>query len=279
MKTFIIAETRCIPEGLQDMLNEVGAQDWQGDKTVSGGEYLIEVAGRMCYKSFGTELNKNLTRVREGNREYIANILKVKHGSVIEHASTTVGIIGCSRILTHELVRHRAGTAISQESQRFVRLDDFDIYIPNLDDPLRALVKAINPDLSNEQIKAEAESLAGEYLECIENVKATSIVNLQKITQYLDMGNVPFDIKKQITSALRRFIPGGVNTNIIFTANHRAWRHIIAMRTAPGAEIEIREVFCDIAQRFKARYPNLYQDMERVRDGNVISYVFANEKV
>ena len=35
-----------------------------------------------------------------------------------------------SRVATHELVRHRAGVAVSQESLRFVRLDDLPFWFP-----------------------------------------------------------------------------------------------------------------------------------------------------
>lgn len=279
MKAFLVAETATCLDGLNAFLSEIGALGKWATNASSGGETVIEVMGRLCYKSFSTELNANLTKVREGNREYISNILKSRHGSVIEHSSVSFILTGVSRILTHELVRHRAGVAISQESQRFVRLDEFDMYIPDLDDAFRLLVQAIDPDLEEDKVKAEASLLAADYLQAIDNVKRTSINALRSITQYLDRPGVSFEIKKQITSALRRFVPGGVNTNIGITANHRAWRHMIAMRTAPSAEVEIREAFNLIVVQLKARYPALYQDMERVRTGNIISYTFQHDKV
>jgi thymidylate synthase (FAD) len=67
---------------------------------------LIEFAGRVCYDSLGKG---------RPSAEYHANILASGHGSVTEHASITFLIEGVSRALTHELVRHRVGTAISQE--------------------------------------------------------------------------------------------------------------------------------------------------------------------
>ena len=36
-----------------------------------------------------------------------------------------------SRVVTHELVRHRPGTAVSQESLRFVRLTDIPFWFPD----------------------------------------------------------------------------------------------------------------------------------------------------
>src|SRR5258708_34238973 len=85
---------------------------WQTDTEVAG-EHLVEIAGRVCYLSFA--------RPRPGgNKVYLDHILEVGHGSVLEHAVWNFVFAGVSRSLTHELVRHRAGWAYSQLSQRYV---------------------------------------------------------------------------------------------------------------------------------------------------------------
>ena len=66
-----------------------------------------------------------------------------------------------------------------------------------------------------------------------------------------------------MTSALRRILPDGLATNVIWSANHRTLRWVIEMRTDPSAEVEIRMVFDQIAQICKRDYPNLYQDFFR----------------
>ncbi len=70
---------------------------------------------------------------------------------------------------------------------------------------------------------------------------------------------MPFAIKKEITSALRRLAPIGLSTDILWTANVRTLRHVIEMRTAPGAEEELRTVFNLIAETMKAEAPNLFR--------------------
>lgn len=90
----------------------------------AGGEALAEVAGRVCYMSFG--------KGRKSNHEYIENILASKHGSVLEHAVWCVLMTGISRALTHELVRHRAGFGYSQLSQRYVDEGDARYVVPPL---------------------------------------------------------------------------------------------------------------------------------------------------
>ena len=63
-------------------------------------------------------------------REYLENIKKQGHGSVLEHANYSVLLEGVSRSLTHELVRHRAGFAYSQLSQRYVDESKADFVMP-----------------------------------------------------------------------------------------------------------------------------------------------------
>src|SRR5262249_7199514 len=63
-------------------------------------------------------------------REDRENIKRQRHGSVLEHANYTLLVEGVSRSLTHELVRHRAGFAYSQLSQRYVDESDAAFVIP-----------------------------------------------------------------------------------------------------------------------------------------------------
>src|SRR5204862_3416341 len=79
----------------------------------SSGERLAEFAGRMCYMSQHNPINRSTA-------EYLENIKKQGHGSVLEHAVYVLLIEGISRSCSHELVRHRAGFGYSQLSQRYV---------------------------------------------------------------------------------------------------------------------------------------------------------------
>ena len=130
-KVFLLGETRIVEEGLRAYLEHLGVPDWQTDAP-SDAEKLIEVMGRLCYRSFEPGLNPNVTKVREGSAVYLGNILKTAHGSVIEHPVVNFIFADVSRVFTHELVRHRAGTAISQESLRFVRLDNLGQWLPTV---------------------------------------------------------------------------------------------------------------------------------------------------
>src|SRR2546428_1122601 len=84
---------------------------WRGE--ASDGERLAEYAGRVCYMSQHNPVNRTTA-------EYLENIKKQGHGSVLEHAVYVLLIEGISRSCSHELVRHRAGFGYSPLSPRYV---------------------------------------------------------------------------------------------------------------------------------------------------------------
>lgn len=274
-RVFVLADTQ-LTEETRAFLNYIGApKDWTTDAP-SGVEYLTEIAGRSCYKSFGTELNPNVKRVREGNENYLGGILRSGHGSVLEHGSVSFGFVDVSRVFTHELVRHRAGAAYSQESLRFVRLKDMRIVWPCDGFDNAAYERCIQLGKSKEdarQVLSDIEQVWSRTMDdCSEAYKF--IGNILELDDCNDFG-----LKKRITSSMRRLAPIGIATMIIATYNIRALRHIIAMRTAPGAEEEIKRVFLVVGQLCRQRYPNLFQDMKYVMRDGVGCWEFENWKV
>lgn len=243
-EVYLIAETHIDHEQLQAMLDALGgkiAKDWLSKvepASKSDGELLTEVAGRACYKSFGIGLNPNLTKIRQSSEEYIQNTLAKGDGSIFEHATCTFAFLNVSRVFTHELVRHRAGVAISQESMRYVRPRELTMWLPPELSGKREKIKEIIEDIEHDYHAAEEE---------------------------YDWSSLDFAVKKRLTSALRRILPQGISNTIIWTANHRTIRHVITMRTDESAEVEIRIVFDKVAQIMKKSYPLIYQDFERTQ--------------
>ena len=246
-EVFLIAEQRVRHMDLHKYLTHIGAS-WSSD-TVNDCEELIEVMGRGCYKSFGTELNPNITKVRTNNKDYLQNIINIGHGSVLEHGWVSFMICDVSRVVTHELVRHRAGTAISQESLRFLRLEDMGLWIP----------QAYEGDSHSQDIFEET----WEYLE----LQYTRLIERAEAIEGKDFNSLPFSKKKYYTSAARRVAPIGLATNIGWSCNIRSVRHIIEMRTDEHAEEEIRLVFNKIGDILKHQYPVLLEDYELVPNG------------
>jgi thymidylate synthase (FAD) len=246
---FLIARPAVDLDAMRGYLEDVGGESWlerqieESRGAPNSAELLVEFCGRACYRSWEPGLNVNVTRVRTDRREYLENILRSAHGSVLEHANFSFALRNCSRVMTHELVRHRAGSAFSQESLRYVRLTDIGFRVPPALEPVRERVLAIVEQLEEFQ-RAAAEQLG------------------------LDEEGLPFHVKKEATSALRRLAPIGLSTDIIWTANVRTLRHVIEMRTDPGAEEELRLVFDTIAEVALREAPLLFQDFQRHDDGS-----------
>lgn len=252
----LIARPQLDLDGMRAYLSDVGGESWLErrlgeEQQASPGEMLVEFGGRACYRSWEPGLNPNVTRVRTDRDEYFANILRSAHGSVLEHANYSFALRNVSRVFTHELVRHRAGSAFSQESLRYVRLTEIGFRVPPALEPVRDQVISIVEALEEFQVSA-ADRLG------------------------IDEEGLPFHVKKEITSALRRLAPIGLSTDIMWTANARTLRHVIEMRTAEGAEEELRTVFDQVARIMQAEAPGLFQDFVRQDDG---SWVPEHRKV
>jgi thymidylate synthase (FAD) len=246
-EVFLVARPQLDYDALAAYLHEAGGDSWlerldRGD--LDDAQNLAEFAGKICYRAWEPGLNPNIVRVRNDQEKYLQNILSQAHGSVLEHASFSFVLHNVSRVATHELVRHRPGVAISQESLRFVRLTDIPFWFP---------------DWASED--AELMQRATALLEQLEEFQLWMAGHFG-----LDAEGVPFHEKKHKTSFMRRFAPDGVATGILWSANIRTLRHTIESRTDVGAEEEIRLLFAKIGELMQAEAPSLFSDYT-IEDG------------
>lgn len=223
-------------------LRAVGGESWFTGSPINDGDALTEFAGRLCYRSWAPGLNSNVKKVRTDSAAYINNIIESEHGSVLEHTQVSFVFHNVSRVFTHELVRHRVGIAISQESLRFVRLDELGFRIPDVLMPMEAEIVSI--------------------VERLEEFQRTAAVKFG-----LDDAGVPFHYKKKVTSALRRLAPLGLSTGMVWSTNLRTLRYVLGKRTEEAAEEEIRLVFDAVGKRITEEYPVLFSDFSRDTDG------------
>jgi len=237
-QVYCIAETRLNVELYSWFNNFDGSTDAYEIYQGSDSEKLIELCGRRCYKSFVPGLNPNVTKIRTESSIFHKNILSSKHGSVLEHASATFAFENVSRVFTHELVRHRVGSAYSQESLRYVRLEDIKMWLPPEIEEL--------PDIA-EIFRVNMRNLSG--------VQET-------LARKLNLDSCDFATKKKFTSAMRRIAPIGLATGIIATFNMRTLRWLIENRTSEAAEIEIRIVFNKVAEICVEKWPMIFQDFK-----------------
>ncbi|MCE2940371.1 MAG: FAD-dependent thymidylate synthase [Gemmatimonadota bacterium] len=212
---------------------------WLGDGT--DGEKLAEFAGRLCYMSQRNPAGRT-------TREYLENIKRQGHGSVLEHANYSILLEGVSRSLTHELVRHRAGFAYSQLSQRYVDESDAAFVIPP------ALV---GDEVLESAFKAQMLAAQAAYVEAVDKL----------MTKY---GWVDDKVhrRKMAREAARAVLPNGTETKIVVTGNARAWRTMLELRSSEAAELEIRRCAVALLRLLQAEAPGFFSDFEIYQAGD-----------
>jgi thymidylate synthase (FAD) len=209
---------------------------WQTDTDVAA-ECLTEVAGRVCYMSFAKPRPG-------GNQVYLEHILQVGHGSVLEHAVWNFIFTGVSRTLTHELVRHRAGWAYSQLSQRYVDESVAEYVEPDC--------IAENPELHQLWLETVSQSHQA-YMKLAAGLQESFKDEPDKTLR-----------RKLARQAARSVLPNATETKIFVSANARALRHFIELRGSRHAEVEIRKLAIKVLEIMKTEAPHIFGDYQLV---------------
>ena len=206
---------------------------------------LSKVAGQTCYASWGRGRTMNAN-----GRRYLDNIKEQGHGSVLEHAVVSFLLYGVSRSLTHELVRHRAGFAISQLSQRYV--------------DGRVLRFVMRPEFAADPaLRRLAEDDFDRSAELYERV-AQELLALQEGGDPLLSGEAKRDRRKKVNQAAREMLPNAAETVLTWSGNMRALRHVIEMRASEHAEVSINELALRIFLCLYMHDPIMFGDYEIV---------------
>ena len=258
IKVFPIAKTTLDRKATRKWLDHIGATEYElpQQDVVTDCGCTIGLAAKRCYMSFEPGLNPNVNKVRKNWHTYLTNILKHKHGSVMEHATWTWAIEGCTRVFTAEMNRHRAGTAISEGSLRYIRFDNVPYWEPASIQPDSTL---LDDEESHElSLKQRLVATREEFRQAFEEAES----RYMRLCGLWDINEGNFDKKKKLTSLFRRTIPMGVSTGGVWTMNIRAARHIITMRTSPHAEEEIAYVVGLIAKEMCSTEKDLMGDFE-----------------
>ena len=207
---------------------------------------IAEISARLCYMSYG--------RGRRDIADFINNLLRFKDGSVFEHINYGFVFTGVSRSLTHELVRHRAGFAYSQRSQRYVD-----------ESGSRFVAPPVLADAVGDEVQAVFEA-------AIENASKgyDELVKALESAIPREQFELATDHRKAIRQAARAVLPNATETKIFVTANVRAWRHFIEMRGSAFADVEIRRLAIMVLEALQVEAPLLFGDfaIETLPDGS-----------
>ena len=228
---------------------ETEQETWTKTEEASTPENIVEVAGRLCYMSFGSR------QFRKCNKDYIHNLIKQGHESVLEHVSWSFILTGVSRAFTHQLVRHRVGFSFSQLSQQYHDENDATFVMPNF--------------------IARFENLAESWRRSVRQSKRASQELLGLLQSEAFHRLTPLEKKefhRAVRTAARSVLPNATETKIFFTANARAIRHFLAIRGGIPGDEEMRFVSALLLEALNHEAPALFSDfiIEKMADGTPI---------
>jgi thymidylate synthase (FAD) len=206
---------------------------WRG--AASDGERLAEYAGRLCYMSQHNPIQRTTA-------EYLENIKKQGHGSVLEHAVYVLLIEGISRSCSHELVRHRAGFGYSQISQRYVDESHAAFVLP--------------------PAVADDARLEAEWQEQVAAAQAAYVRAVEGLMRRYEWIGDKVHRRKMAREAARSVLPNATEVKIVVSGNARAWRTMLELRCGEGAELEIRRLAIAVLRVLQKEAGALFADFD-----------------
>jgi thymidylate synthase (FAD) len=210
------------------------------------GEKLVAAAAKLCYSSVGiSSIEDNLNE--ENTDRFLNLLMSLGHESPIEHISFTFGIEGVSRTLSHQLVRHRIAS-YSQQSQRYVKLDQFEYIIP----------PSIEKDEEAKKLFIEAMEKDQEYYNRITEILFNNLYT-RMIEEGLTDKEARKRAEKEAIEDARYVFPNACETKIVVTMNARALLNFFRLRCCNRAQWEIRALATEMLRLVRNVYPTLFK--------------------
>ena len=224
----MVASTQTLPSQFASVAAELGIEALA--EIPKDGRGNVVGAGRTCYYSFDAP-NPETTFADD----YIKNIIRQRHGSVLQFHQVTLAI-STSRIIGRQFTRHHAGyDAVAETSQRFVNVPP-RICIPYAIQQVPHLLDGFKRKAINDYAL---------YQEAYAELRA-------------------FYPRKQAREAARSYLSEAMETNIVLSVNMRALRHLCEVRTADLAAIDIRILVMEIYRVLVAEWPVYFFDAAAV---------------
>ena len=192
-------------------------------------EEVVAMAAKLCYSPSGVEELKEKIEAKD-QAAFVEKLALIGHLSPIEHVSFSFGIEGISRACSHQLVRHRVAS-YSQQSQRYVKEEQFDYVIPPSIKKDPALTREF------EKFMAEAQE------------------NYTKVLKRLEELGYKGEAGQQDA---RYLLPNAAETKIVVTMNARELLHFFRVRCCNRAQWEIREMAERMLSHVKRVAPTIF---------------------
>ena len=186
-------------------------------------EKTIAMSARLCYSPIGAaQLEEKMTD--EQAAQLVRKLVSMGHFSTLEHVTFTFAIEGVSRVLTHQLVRHRIAS-YSQQSQRYVKEHNFETIMP--------------PSIAT---RPEAKAKFSKLMLEIQDM----------YNEFVDMGVLAEDA--------RYILPNATETKIVCTFNVRSLMNFFSLRCCTRAQWEIRQLAEKMLAECKKVAPVLFEN-------------------
>jgi thymidylate synthase (FAD) len=236
---------------------------------------IVAAAAKLCYSPVGVDgIMEKLTD--EEVAKFVEHLVSMGHESPIEHVTFTFGIEGISRSCSHQIVRHRIAS-FSQQSQRYVKLDQFEYIIPpeiakdsytkgifikhmeESQDAYDKLVDALIDNKIENRYPTWFEDTEEEYM-ALDNQK---LLNLNQNIRNLWAKNHKKEynaIEKEAIEDARYVFPNACETKMVTTMNARSLYNLFNKRCCNRAQWEIRQVADEMLKLVKEVAPVLFKN-------------------
>ncbi len=186
-------------------------------------EKTVAMSARLCYSPIGAaQLEEKMTD--EQAAKLVRKLVSMGHFSTLEHVTFTFAIEGVSRVLTHQLVRHRIAS-YSQQSQRYVKEHNFETIMP--------------PTIA---ARPEAKEKFNRLMQDIQDL----------YNEYTEMG-IPAEDARYV-------LPNAAETKIVCTFNVRSLMNFFSLRCCTRAQWEIRQLAEKMLAECKKIAPVLFEN-------------------
>lgn len=185
-------------------------------------ELAVAVAARACFSDQDYDIIEGQLRPADVDR-VLATVISKGHHSVLEHANFTLAISGISRVVSHQLVRHRMAS-YSQLSQQRADASELQYVTP--------------PAIRRKR------QLADRY--------ARLMSDCQEFYRTLLESEIP-------RGSARYVLPSSFQTRVVMTMNARSLMNLISQRECAAEEWEFRQLAHSIHDAVMGVAPGIFR--------------------
>ena len=186
-------------------------------------ERTVAMSARLCYSPIGAaQLEEKISD--EQAASLVRKLVSMGHLSTLEHVTFTFAIEGVSRVLTHQLVRHRIAS-YSQQSQRYVKEHDFETIVP------ASIASKPEAKAKFDKLMTEIQAMYDEF--------------------------IALDIPAEDA---RYILPNATETKIVCTFNARSLLNFFSLRCCTRAQWEIRALANEMLRQCQEVAPVIFEN-------------------